>query len=841
MRINNWNSYNTQYTLLTKDNPYKKGILEYYLVEFIIEYLSLERKDEITSEKILDYLSIHKYEVESIDLWNLEKLKEYAISISKLNGIIRIKNKGTESLNFGLYIEDGLINPLHSSSFTRALKCVKNIKKRNELWEVLYINEKIRAAFNLPEIKQFSDGYELRLPQTLGAWDVGSIPISAWSYPGTSEEWLGLNSRGLFHHMGDEMAFIISALCYGNCYILGRDEFNDLIVLGVLDSCRNIDFSLYQKVSASDFSYIYGVPKGQELVMSKTALIIDSKNDCQINLEKNSEVENFWNNKAFLEFANRDCGSYSFSKLSELIESKALSSLKELNFDLHKINSFNLTESEIRDFKNILNLSEEYINFDVITDIDKKNINFYKDWKEIDSSAFSCEIKNIFNCLDGISEVAKYKSNSIVEDIYKDNHVKEYLCNKIKVIKEKLLQIPYLTDYLEGRLECIKKAVYDATSLFYKTKNHKVHCDIINPKEDLELGFFNKNEVEDKNFTEINYLDYIFCKKISSLLKDVTITGEDNSDLSFSNYLFKVLGKGLEKSTKMLFKYWKEVDSSSFFVSEIKKMENEYRVFIINNRAVSASPCFRDTTPFNAWNNGRFDPRLVNGHNAKDIVLNQETRNRVAKYAKFVRKFTKRMKELYPEYKNYVLDIAWSEDVGDVIPIEINSITWSGAYQINFGRVCAAIANEKYNYSNVIYNNYRVIKGANLHKYSLNRLANKNTLLEYKYIAQQNMIEDNIIEDFNLSLNGLERVLLSGNYTIPEYYKVFNEVKKDKRLLDFIESFEVEIEKEIEKDEIYLDKFFLEEEVLDSNMVNEKNIDIKTSITESPITEIKVY
>lgn len=127
-------------------------------------------------------------------------------------------------------------------------------------------------------------------------------------------------------------------------------------------------------------------------------------------------------------------------------------------------------------------------------------------------------------------------------------------------------------------------------------------------------------------------------------------------------------------------------------------MKNEYRMFVVNNRVVATSACYRNTVPLNAWNNGRFDPRIVDGHNAKDTYVD---RKRVYLYAKFANKFNKEMKEKYPKCKNYVLDVAWCEEKNTVVPIELNSITWSGAYQTNLHRLCAAISGNTFKYEDL--------------------------------------------------------------------------------------------------------------------------------------------
>ena len=54
-----------------------------------------------------------------------------------------------------------------------------------------------------------------------------------------------------------------------------------------------------------------------------------------------------------------------------------------------------------------------------------------------------------------------------------------------------------------------------------------------------------------------------------------------------------------------------------------------------------------------------------------------------------------------PQCHSYVLDVAWCDEKSTVVPIEINSITWSGAYQVNMHRVCAEMVKKAFNYSNI--------------------------------------------------------------------------------------------------------------------------------------------
>ncbi len=194
---------------------------------------------------------------------------------------------------------------------------------------------------------------------------------------------------------------------------------------------------------------------------------------------------------------------------------------------------------------------------------------------------------------------------------------------------------------------------------------------------------------------------------------------------------------------------WSGEDKKGYLFSEIVTMRNEYRMFIINNRVVSTSACFRNTVPLNAWQNGRFDPRLVNGHNDQQTHIN---RDRVAKYAKFARQFCQEMKKNNPECHSYVLDVAWCDEKATVVPIEINSITWSGAYQINMHRVCSATIKKPFDYQNL------------------------DLFLQEKSEMWLRLIEDNIIDPSMYDLCGLDRTL-KGN-TQPNLQYTLNSLEK---------------------------------------------------------------
>lgn len=230
----------------------------------------------------------------------------------------------------------------------------------------------------------------------------------------------------------------------------------------------------------------------------------------------------------------------------------------------------------------------------------------------------------------------------------------------------------------------------------------------------------NKGTVPDKKFF------YIFD------LLDLLL---DSKKEIFKNPLQKMNNIFIEKYFKKwgtVIDLWSKDDKKGFLFSELISMENEYRMFIINNRVVATTACFRNTVPLNAWQNGRFDTRVVNGHNAENAYID---RKRVAQYAKFAKKYCQEIKEVLPDCKNYVLDVAWCEEKKEVVPIEINSITWSGAYQLNMHRLCAAIIQKPFQYDHL--ENFIIKKFENWIK----------------------MINEDIIEPCFFDLCGLERTL----------------------------------------------------------------------------------
>lgn len=656
------NIYGKNITLLSKNNPFKKGSLQYYLISFIIKNHSNISKfyNDSNNSKLLEFLAKQK-QTFHIDSWNGHRLFDTAISLSIVHNIIKI-SKIYKTPSFGFFAEDGLFDLLKEPKFINHLSKGDDISENMKLlWLSLYMNEKIRTNNSVPTIhfnnsnfsyseKSFDISFS-KLPYNKIFQSNIEIPLAAFSDSWHSNDWIALNSRGIFHHIGDHVGFYYGASSVGDCYFLGRNQYNHLVTLSSpkSENFESVDpyidyHKLFSHVHPTDFVYVYGVPKGNPYLFDSPVLISSEEEDCQMNSTKNILLaEHFWENAVFMKNSKRKM---------------FVGSLEDK-------------------FQDIL-LSLE----DILT-----------------PEQFS---------------IAKKLSDN--QPIYKEELIKNQLTSN--------------TCPQELKDNIIKKS-----SFFIKSLAHKTICELINPVEDLELGFFMKHNGEPPVIKKMFVFGMLF-----DLFK-----GKKQKIINPLSQLKEVFIKTYFKDDLDFVKLWSGKDKKGYLFSEIVTMRNEYRMFIINNRVVSTSPCFRNTVPLNAWQNGRFDPRLVNGHNDQSTHIN---RDRVAKYAKFARDFCKQMKQENPECKNYVLDVAWCDEKETVVPIEINSVSWSGAYQINMHRVCTATLNKPFYYENL----YDFMKD--------------------KIFHWNKLIEHNIIPPKMFDLCGFDRTLKSG--TLPHLAELVN-------------------------------------------------------------------
>lgn len=711
---------NNRFVKTSVKNPFKKNSFEYALTQGVIkscERINLHLKDNKTRDIgisiVLDILK--KQTIFSpLIAYEAMHLFQRGLWLCLLHSLLKIENVTTKEIEipqFGVYLESGMFDILSSKKYIEKLKKIEPLEARHHLWKVLLLADIvyqnagiIRVGYDQTSIYK---NYEKELGITQSVIDeiypektsiregltyitnldnnrqlmherLHSIPIYPW-FATRADVDADPTMRNIFHHIGDELGFILAAIQVGDCYILGSDEFGGHQVLGVFPSLlRNVPelkdfpvkndsleyqnfmedlekryklgkkayYSLFQEVNTSSFAYVYSVPRTTSFYLTQDAFQVSSylkeKNDCLINNEENSKLHNeFWKNDIFLQHASRELKSVSTKEFLSMLRDKLKNQFIE-QFSKQKWNEFCI-------FVN------QYISF-------------------------------------SLSSASEGKADLSI-DLHKE------LIKWIDLLKS----------------EDINKTK-SATTLFFKSVAHKVHCDIINPIKIESLGFFKKNNEQTKyaenvqnddvmkKATQINLSrmvnDLLLLKAKQDLIK---LTGliklESSEEKSTENFIeFYIFSELIKKDHDLpqFLSYWLSQKEETIIYSELIDMKYEYRIFMVNGKPAATSACFRNTTPLNAWNDGVFDPRISDGHSASYFFNDTKSRKLVAKYAKFARNFGKEMKNKYPEIKNYVLDVAWCESKQEVVPIEINSLTWSGAYQINMERLVFAIAGKKY-------------------------------------------------------------------------------------------------------------------------------------------------
>jgi hypothetical protein len=176
----------------------------------------------------------------------------------------------------------------------------------------------------------------------------------------------------------------------------------------------------------------------------------------------------------------------------------------------------------------------------------------------------------------------------------------------------------------------------------------------------------------------------------------------------YEQFMAKTISSDFKESLYYL-NYLYHSKKPQWIISDIVDMQDEYRIFIVNHRVVAGTPCHRRSTPLDMYPIGRFHPGLSFSHRSKFIRMNPKTRNKVAKYIRFARRFVKEMKAYgfkhcdyhIANHGNYVLDVAWSKSKNSVIPIEINEGGTNnpgntGMYATNTIKLMGAYLQKKY-------------------------------------------------------------------------------------------------------------------------------------------------
>ena len=656
IQILNQNFYQKAIAIVNPKNPFHKKSIQYYLIDFVIHYIKeinqscATKKDWYTknNDLLIKFLA-KKKEVYYIDKWNAQGLFEQALSLCFIHDIVRFETTPSKIPRFGLFAEDGLFDVLVEESFTKYLSKGNISHNMKLLWLSIYMSHEVRSKISLPTLKLESYNGNLNYHKKFFTvqfqnFDYANlhntnlqIPFSAFSPAWPNQNWIALNSRGLFHHIGDEISFFYAASQYGECYLLGKNQYNQLVTLSTIspeyrekNNQNPFSFKLFTNTHYTDFEYIYGVPKGYSFIMDHPVAVSANEMDCKINDNNNNYIaESFWENPVFMKHVGRKF---------------------------------------------------------FVGSLEDKFIELLENLKTI----FSEENKKVIQKIIDNQKVEKQEIVQLYQELDKNEEETIRFCDKIG-------------------------------SFFIKSIAHKTICEIFNPPIDLKLSFFMKNNGIKPKEKIWFILDLLLVNSKNVVFKPLQEIKKQFINL----YLAK---------DKSILNLWSANNKKGFMFSEVISMENEYRMFIINNRVVATTPCFRNTVPLNAWQNGRFDPRMVNGHNDQNTHINRE---RALQYAKFAKQYCKEMKENIPHCKNYVLDVAWCEEKKCVVPIEMNSITWSGAYQLNMHRLCAATIGKKFQYED-------------LEKFLIGKFEN------WMY-----MIEDGVIDVSFFDMCGLERTLKS--------------------------------------------------------------------------------
>jgi hypothetical protein len=131
-----------------------------------------------------------------------------------------------------------------------------------------------------------------------------------------------------------------------------------------------------------------------------------------------------------------------------------------------------------------------------------------------------------------------------------------------------------------------------------------------------------------------------------------------------------------------------EGQRESLIAQEFVTMEYEYRVFVVEQCAVTGAGCIEEYTPLD--NNGyAFDNKLRrNRSEMTDVELAPEIAGMLTGYA---RRAIEALAKEVPELEDYVIDVAMGAD-GQPLIIELNSLLNSGLYASQPTRVTEAMA-----------------------------------------------------------------------------------------------------------------------------------------------------
>lgn len=383
------NRFYKEYELISHDNPFKRGSIQYYLINYLKKNTNENNIiKNINSNDLVKYISkLKNIELGLLSQWNLENIYDNTIELGLHNNII--KYKSSDNKFFGLYFEDGLIDVLSNEKYTEHLPIGKISSNHKLLWLSLYMNKNIRDKNKVINVKlsdetkyhssNFTINFENFNYSKLTDTTI-EIPFSAYSQPWHSKEWICLESRGLFHHIGDNISFFYGANQYLDCYFIGRNQYNQISILSdnyaynkenikLLHNTNNRN-SIYQysNKNVDDLLYAYGVTTGQSKIGNNEYINKNYVKECVMNDYDNYyNVEKYWENDVFLNNANREMNVMSIQeKFIEILEK-----IKVHYNETNKIVINKIINNQKINKKDIELLEEEFKKFEALTEKDE--------------------------------------------------------------------------------------------------------------------------------------------------------------------------------------------------------------------------------------------------------------------------------------------------------------------------------------------------------------------------------------------------------------------------------------------------------------------------------------
>lgn len=293
------------------------------------------------------------------------------------------------------------------------------------------------------------------------------------------------------------------------------------------------------------------------------------------------------------------------------------------------------------------------------------------------------EIKEILNAVEEkeIRVIFPDENQDYVESSYsKLNSFKKNSNRKIYGIYA--VYDSYLKEYYESILKYKENVLEDNSEEFIKIKkiieNNEVYKDM--SIEELKNKILKLEEYKNNSFElklselskeqEEKEKEYFF-KTISKFISTKIKIKKDSTKGECISALIQKIDYSYEKLEGSYLGY-------TVLIQEVAKMENEYRLFVIDNELICGAGCIEYHTPLNN-NEEQFDVKTEKKRNNYKIENDRKIRDELIKFGKEV---IKEITEEDKQYKNYILDVGMINSKPGII--EINPFKNVGLYAIEY-------------------------------------------------------------------------------------------------------------------------------------------------------------